>query len=156
MQNQSKISVSNTIFENLSKQMIGIPPDLLMWCDDRMWCDKKEALKIFPVLQRQDRNKYWFNKFCFQREDIEMIFKIHSKLEYSSKGKRKWCFPYTIMYNSVCNWAWFVKFKRNKYWRKEKDPKTQTQVIHHGPDHWLEMVATFVALTILSKSCSTL
>lgn len=84
MQNQSKISVSNTIFENLSKQMIGIPPDLFL-----KGCDKKEALKIFPVLQRQDRNKYWFNKFCFQQEDIEMIFKIHSKLEYSSKGKRK-------------------------------------------------------------------
>lgn len=34
MQNQSKISVSNTIFENLSKQMIGIPPDLfLKGCD---------------------------------------------------------------------------------------------------------------------------
>ena len=34
MQNQSKISVSNTIFENLSKQMIGISPDLfLKGCD---------------------------------------------------------------------------------------------------------------------------
>lgn len=85
MQNQSKISVSNTIFENLSKQMIGIPPDLFL-----KGCDviRRKHSRFFQSY-RQDRNKYWFNKFFFQREDIEMIFKIHSKLEYSSKGKRK-------------------------------------------------------------------
>ena len=84
MQNQSKISVSNTIFENLSKQMIGIPPDLFL-----KGCDviRRKHSRFFQSYRDRIETNIGLISFVFNERISKQFSKYTRNLSTVQKGR---------------------------------------------------------------------
>lgn len=84
MQNQSKISVSNTIFENLSKQMIGISPDLFL-----KGCDviRRKHSRFFQSYRDRIETNIGLISFVFNERISKQFSKYTRNLSTVQKGR---------------------------------------------------------------------